>query len=110
MVLLIDSIEQLNRLLKLNKMETSIVFYMGRWCEPCKTIKKTFLRLAAENENKIQFLIVDLDMLDEIVSKMNVNIIPTFHVFSKNGSLTDQLIGANEEKLEKLVENINKSK
>ena len=110
MVILIDSNQELNKILKLNKMETSIVFYMGKWCDACKSIKKTFLRLAAEYENKVQFLIVDVDLLEELVSKMNVNIIPTFHIFSKDGSLIDQLIGSNEEKLETLVEKISKQK
>ena len=108
MLVVIDSNEELTKHLRLNQTQLSVVLYTGRWSDPCKAIVKTFKRLASVYENKMQFIMVDVDVLDELVYKMNVNVVPTFHVFAKNGTLVDQLIGCNEEKLEKLIEKLDK--
>ena len=80
----------------------SIVDFTATWCGPCQNIKPTFHHLAAVYTT-VKFLQVDVDKNDDISGECGIEAMPTFQVFS-NGSKIDELVGADDEELQAIVE------
>ena len=85
-----------------------VVDFTASWCGPCQQIKPAFKQFA--KEYNAEFLQVDVDEFDDIAHDAEVNAMPTFQLYA-NGEKIDELVGANEDNLRKLIElNIGKSK
>eukprot|EP00475_Leptophrys_vorax_P025580 TRINITY_DN3580_c0_g1_i1.p1 TRINITY_DN3580_c0_g1~~TRINITY_DN3580_c0_g1_i1.p1 ORF type:complete len:485 (-),score=120.71 TRINITY_DN3580_c0_g1_i1:3168-4622(-) len=78
-----------------------VVDFFAEWCGPCKAIAPTVKSMAAAYP-KVTFLKVDGDKNRALTALHKVEAYPTFH-FYKNGSLIDELKGANAKQLENLV-------
>ena len=65
------------------------------------TIKPAFKQFA--KEYIAEFLQVDVDEFDDIAHDAEVNSMPTFQLYA-NGEKIDELVGANEDNLRKLIE------
>lgn len=64
--------------------------------------KGPFFEELSGKYSTLSFIKVDVDELDGVAAKNDVSAMPTFMVF-KDGKKTEELIGANKEKLEELI-------
>lgn len=80
-----------------NTNSTVIVQYAASWCGNCRLMKPQFKRLANENEN-VQFVIVDAEQYPESRKLAKVENLPTFATFS-NGALVGQVQTSKPENL-----------
>lgn len=91
---------------KIESSHLTVVDFYADWCGPCKKFSPVFDKLAATYPN-VNFCKVNVDELDEVATRYNIRSIPCFHFFKKGNNLTN-LVGANEEKLVKLIEQYSK--
>ncbi len=78
--------------------KVSIIFFYAIWCGPCEKIAPQFKKLSLENSN-LNFYQVDNE---ETAIVCGISAMPTFQ-FYKNGQKIDELVGANKEKLEEMI-------
>ncbi|KAL3680795.1 hypothetical protein R1sor_023751 [Riccia sorocarpa] len=79
----------------------AIVEFSTRWSERCKLIAP-FVDNLCKRYLSLNFLKVDVDDLPYLAKVENVNSVPTFKVY-RNGSKVLELIGPNEQALERAV-------
>jgi thioredoxin 1 len=93
----------------LSNNELVFVKFTAEWCKPCKEIQPFFHEIGAKYANtgdkKIAFTTVDVDELDEIASKYNVAMMPTFVAIRNGVDVFDTMSGSNEGRLETFVKN-----
>ncbi|OLL26785.1 Thioredoxin-1, partial [Neolecta irregularis DAH-3] len=85
----------------ISKDQYTIVDFYANWCAPCKAIAPILVRLS-NTYASIKFLKVDVDEQSEVAAEEKIKAMPTFVVY-RNGQRVDELVGANQDKLEKLV-------
>ncbi|KAI3466205.1 hypothetical protein Pfo_022868 [Paulownia fortunei] len=78
-----------------------VVHFMASWCMPSVVMKPFFEELAMSHQD-ILFLLVDVDEIKEVASKMEIKAMPTF-LLMKEGVVVDKLIGANPDEIKKRV-------
>ncbi|KAL2636408.1 hypothetical protein R1flu_007887 [Riccia fluitans] len=76
-----------------------VVDFTAVWCGPCRSISPAFVELSKRHTSLI-FLKVDVDKLQEIALKWDVQAMPTF-IFFKDKKLVHKIVGANKDELEK---------
>jgi thioredoxin 1 len=93
------------------KAETPVIVdCFAKWCAPCKKIAPMFEEVAAEYEDKIKFVIIDLDKSKDIAKQYNVVGIPTLLLFDK-GEVKEKLVGnTTKDKLKASIEEVFKIK
>jgi thioredoxin 1 len=89
------------------KAETPVIVdCFAKWCAPCKKIAPMFEEVAAEYEDKIKFVIIDLDKSKDIAKQYNVVGIPTLLLFDK-GEVKEKLVGnTTKDKLKASIEEV----
>ena len=80
----------------------SVVDFTATWCGPCQYMKPIFHSFAKVYPH-VNFQQVDVDENQDISSKCRIQAMPTFQVFL-NGSKIDELVGADEEELNELIQ------
>lgn len=80
----------------------SIVDFYATWCGPCKAIAPVFDKLA-KAVPEAQFARVDVDEAHDVAGRNNITAMPTI-LFFKHGEITNTIIGADLQKLVKLIE------
>jgi thioredoxin 2 len=70
-----------------------IVDFWAPSCGPCMRMKPLFAKLATELPLQAQFLTVNTDSEQSMVSRYNITSIPTFIAF-KEGKEVDRVVGA----------------
>ena len=78
-----------------------VVDFSASWCGPCKRIAPFFEKLVSKYPN-VSFAKVDVDENADAAAQESVVSMPTFR-FYKNGKNVNQLVGASEDNLDKLV-------
>ncbi|GER56570.1 thioredoxin [Striga asiatica] len=78
-----------------------VVHFTASWCMPSVAMGPVFQELASAHQN-IMFLVVDVDEIKEVATKMEVKAMPTF-VLMKNGAVVDKVVGANPDEIKKRV-------
>jgi thioredoxin 1 len=78
-----------------------VIKYTARWCGPCKAISPYVHELAKARKDVI-FVEIDIDDADEELTS-GVCSVPTFRAYS-DGKQVGELLGANRDKLQRLVE------
>lgn len=96
------NLAELNAILD-NKGEEELVLidFFATWCPPCKRIAPVFHHLAKEH-SRITFITVDVDKIEEAMTKMNVEAMPTFVAFKGNTEVC-RIVGADKTKLSLIV-------
>ena len=72
-----------------------------RRCGPCKFIGPIFEKLAGENP-EAEFVKCNVDEAEDVAAAVNIQAMPTFH-FYKGGVKVDEMMGADQAALAKLV-------
>ena len=78
-----------------------IVYFTALWCGPCQKIAPLYEGLSNVHTH-IKFLKVDVDEADQLSQAQAIACMPTFKVF-KNGSLVEEIQGADIEALTNAV-------
>lgn len=108
----ITSQPQLQKLMQTNPIV--ILKFTAEWCKPCKTIQPFYEKLAADSTLRRSnsgsqvaalFGMVDVDEADDVASEFKVAMMPTF-VAIRDGKVVETMSGANEVKLEGLVQKV----
>jgi len=80
------------------------VDFWAEWCGPCRIVSPTIEELSKEYDGKVDFVKVNVDQNNEIVSKYNVFSIPTLALF-ENGKIVAQSAGASsKEKIRSYID------
>ena len=72
------------------------------WCRPCKEIDPFYQSLAKKYD--ATFTRIDVDDLDDVAAELSVAMMPTFVVLSRDGKEVGRVAGANEGRLEALIQ------
>ena len=90
---------------KLNNGEKIIVEFWASWCQPCRTLKPIFEKVASSNTTDVQMYTMDIDKGDnkEIASQYGIRSIPAIKSF--NGSeVTNTSVGVvSEQSIKEMV-------
>jgi thioredoxin 1 len=98
-----DDVIATSVLTEIEKAPLAIVDFGAEWCGPCRRISPIFHTLATEFKDKATFFSFDIDTNQELAVELGVGSIPAFHIY-KSGKLVNKMIGADPDKLRKLVE------
>ncbi|CCD23265.1 monothiol glutaredoxin GRX4 NDAI_0B02300 [Naumovozyma dairenensis CBS 421] len=81
-----------------------VLYFYTKWAEPCHSTNELFDALNDEfrNENAL-FLAIDADINNDIISNLNVSIVPYF-IFIQNGKLLEQLSGEDPKKFVQILD------
>ncbi|XP_073003339.1 thioredoxin-like protein CXXS1 [Typha latifolia] len=78
------------------------VHFSASWCVPSLSMNCYFEELAQTYQD-VLFLLVDVDEVKEVASKMEVKAMPTF-VLMRDGEVIDRMVGANPEETKRRVD------
>ncbi|EFC46942.1 predicted protein [Naegleria gruberi] len=98
----IESEDEYNKIVKKNRL--LVLDFFATWCCPCTSIAPKFTQLANKYKDAV-FVKVDVDQQPSIMSRYEVNCMPTF-VFIKDGAVIDRLEGADSKTLESKVKSL----
>merc|ERR1719163_2279625 len=101
MVKQLATIEEFDGVLR-SSTQLVVVDFTATWCGPCKYIGPKFEAMSKDFANVASFVKVDVDENQEASAKCKVRCMPTFQLY-KDGKKVDQMEGANEAELRKLV-------
>ncbi len=81
-----------------NGRPTIIEFYAD-WCEACKKMAPSMISVKKRNENKLDFVLLDVDNPQwiDLIDKYDVNGIPQLDFFDKNGDFRGFSLGVKNE-------------
>ena len=105
MVKQIKSLEELDEEFKNAGSKAVLVDFFATWCGPCKMIAPK-LEMWSKNYTNVIVVKVDVDEAEDVAAKYEISAMPTFKVF-KNGQQVENLLGANEEKVEQFFKTYN---
>ena len=93
MVKIINSTDEFEKEVLKSDMPVLVDFYAD-WCAPCKMVAPIFDKFSTgDYKDKIKFVKVNVDVVQELAVRYNVMSIPTIIIF-KDGKIADQKIGA----------------
>ncbi|CAL9103547.1 unnamed protein product [Musa acuminata var. zebrina] len=78
------------------------VHFGASWCVPSLAMNTCFEELANSHQD-ILFLLVDVDEVKGVASRMEVKAMPTF-VLMKHGTVLSKMVGANPEEMRKMIQ------
>ncbi|KAJ9671979.1 hypothetical protein PVL29_025567 [Vitis rotundifolia] len=79
-----------------------VVHFTAAWCIPSVAMTAFFEDLALNYQDML-FLVVDVDEVKEVASKMEIKAMPTF-LLMREGAQVDKLVGANPDEIRKRTE------
>jgi thioredoxin 1 len=81
--------------------ELIICKFTATWCKPCKEIQPLFESFS-KTHRQTKFVVVDVDVLDDLASSYKVITLPTF-VAIKRGRVVEKYSGSNPEQLQNFI-------
>jgi len=85
-----------------NANDLIVIDFYAPWCGPCKKIAPVFLTLSKEYQERILFVKVNVDKIEDALAAMSVKAMPTF-VAMKGNAEVDRIVGGDQMALEGLV-------
>ncbi|XP_059662539.1 thioredoxin-like protein CXXS1 [Cornus florida] len=79
-----------------------VVHFTASWCMPSVAMNPVFEELALSYQD-IVFMLVDVDEVKEIASKMDIKAMPTF-LLMREGAQVDRLVGANPDEMRRRID------
>jgi len=101
-LIICESIEQFEHLIMKDKV--TVVDFTATWCGPCKKIAPFFEELVSIYTD-INFVKVDVDENEDVITKYDVTAMPTFQ-FWKNGIRLHAFSGADPNMLLEIIKKI----
>ncbi|GAA5931417.1 thioredoxin family protein [Sporobolomyces koalae] len=98
----INSLPELNTLLKANSNKLVVIDFHATWCGPCHAIAPTFETLSKTYASSSTFVKVDVDKASDVSRAYQVRAMPTF-VFIRNERKVGELKGADPRALEAAI-------
>lgn len=95
--------EDLSRFSTTNDNTLIMLYFTASWCGPCQKIKSFITNKQSEYQT-VCFSTIDVDDDDyqELCNDFSISAMPTF-VFYKNNNEIDKVVGADESKIETLL-------
>nr|ART33389.1 thioredoxin-like protein [Mimachlamys nobilis] len=100
-VKILETQAEFDELIKTSDKLVVVDFYAD-WCGPCKKIAPEIEKMSTGEHSDVTFVKVNVDENEETAAVCQVSAMPTF-LFYKGGIKVDNLVGANEEKLQALI-------
>jgi thioredoxin 1 len=72
-----------------------LVYFYADWCGPCRMIGPILDNLLAKYKDKVEFLKVNVDELQDLTANYNIQTIPTVIIF-KNGNTVTEFYGPHD--------------
>lgn len=94
--------EELDIQLKSAENKLVILKFCEKWCAPSLMIAPIFENLSEAHRNSV-FIEIMAGQAEKLSKQYNISYLPTFY-FYRNECKLDEIIGANEKKLRKLIE------
>lgn len=86
------------------KSPVLFIFFLAPWCGPCRFISPVFEKYANNySADSVIFAKCDVEQVSAVGAYCHVVTTPNF-VACKNGEIVDQVIGANPQNLEQLIQ------
>ncbi|KAJ1434850.1 Thioredoxin-like superfamily [Sesbania bispinosa] len=79
-----------------------VVHFTASWCMPSVAMTPFFEELASSYPD-VLFLVVDVDEVKEVATRMDVKAMPTF-LMLKDGAPLEKVVGANPEEIKKRID------
>jgi thioredoxin 1 len=102
LVKVLETDEEFEELLK-DEAQKVVCKFTSTWCQPCKKIQPFFDRLSTQYKEGVAFRTIDVDDFDEIASKYNVAMMPTFLVL-QGEKVIGTYSGSKENELQSFLE------
>ncbi len=67
-----------------NKEKIVFAYFKAEWCAPCVKLKPVMEQLQAEEKEKVEILIIDIDENKKLAQHFEINTLPLFYIY-KNG-------------------------
>lgn len=100
-LIVVEDLEQMNKLLESTKDKILIVDFWASWCGPCVKIAPWFKEMSEKYKETAVFAKVDVDENSETSEKYEISCMPTFKAFY-DGEIFETVEGADKQSLEKL--------
>ncbi|KAL6733124.1 hypothetical protein Aduo_003803 [Ancylostoma duodenale] len=94
--------DEFDAILNENPDSLVVIDFYATWCGPCKIMGPKFLKLSNEFTSVV-FVKVDVDESEDIVSRFDIKVMPTF-IFMRKGAQIDIVEGSVEDDLRKKIE------
>ncbi|KAF5942732.1 hypothetical protein HYC85_020374 [Camellia sinensis] len=78
-----------------------VVHFTASWCLPSVAMNPFFEEMALSYQD-VLFLVVDVDEVKEVATRMEIKAMPTF-VLMREGAQVDKLVGANPAVIKKRI-------
>ncbi|CAL5335782.1 unnamed protein product [Camellia sinensis] len=78
-----------------------VVHFTASWCLPSVAMNPFFEEMALSYRD-VLFLVVDVDEVKEVATRMEIKAMPTF-VLMREGAQVDKLVGANPAEIKKRI-------
>ena len=99
---MIESQEDWDQLVTTSEELSIVCKFTAAWCKPCKEVQPLFESLSSNYVTTAKFVMVDVDVLDDVASMYKVLSLPTF-VTLRNGRVIDKYSGSNPEQLKSFI-------
>ncbi|KAL3938967.1 MAG: hypothetical protein SGBAC_006225 [Bacillariaceae sp.] len=103
----LESMEEYEDLLRNSGSKVKVVYkFTSSWCKPCKKVQPFFEQYSSQSQyqkkkdgSNVLFRTIDVDEFDELSSKYNVSMMPTFLVL-QGDKVLGTYAGSNEDELD----------
>ncbi|WJX52762.1 hypothetical protein P8452_38836 [Trifolium repens] len=107
-VVVVNTAEEFNKILSKVQDDSlhAIFYFTAVWCGPCRFISPIVGELSTKYPNVTTYKIdIDQEAIQDTLSRLQITSVPTLHFF-QNGKKTDELVGADVARLNRITEKL----